>query len=105
MKELVSILSKASEAYYAKDEEIMSNYEYDKLYDELVSLEAELGVTLSNSPTVKVGYAAVDELPKERHESPMLSLDKTKSRDSNNGSTALVFPWISNSITSLTRWK
>ena len=81
MKELVSILSKASEAYYAKDEEIMSNYEYDKLYDELVSLETELGVTLSNSPTVKVGYAAVDELPKERHESPMLSLDKTKSRE------------------------
>ena len=81
MKELVSILSKASEAYYAKDEEIMSNYEYDKLYDELTALEAELGVTLSNSPTVKVGYAAVDELPKERHESPMLSLDKTKSRD------------------------
>ncbi len=81
MKELVSILSKASEAYYAKDEEIMSNYEYDKLYDELTALEAELGVTLSNSPTVKVGYAAVDELPKETHESPMLSLDKTKSRD------------------------
>ena len=45
MKELVSILSKASEAYYAKDEEIMSNYEYDKLYDELVSLEAELGAS------------------------------------------------------------
>ena len=81
MKELVSILSKASEAYYAKDEEIMSNFEYDKLYDELVSLENELGVTLSNSPTVRVGYEAVDELPKMQHESPMLSLDKTKSRD------------------------
>ena len=81
MKELVSILSKASEAYYAKDEEIMSNFEYDKLYDELVSLEEELGVTISNSPTVRVGYEAVDELPKMQHESPMLSLDKTKSRD------------------------
>ena len=81
MKELVGILSKASEAYYAKDEEIMSNFEYDKLYDELVSLENELGVTLSNSPTVRVGYEAVDELPKMQHESPMLSLDKTKSRD------------------------
>ncbi|MBR6303102.1 MAG: NAD-dependent DNA ligase LigA, partial [Lachnospiraceae bacterium] len=81
MKELVNVLSKASEAYYAKDEEIISNYEYDKLYDELVMLEKELGITLSNSPTVKVGYEAVDELPKERHESPMLSLDKTKSRE------------------------
>ncbi len=81
MKELIGILSKASEAYYAKDEEIMSNFEYDRLYDELVSLENELGVTLSNSPTVSVGYEAVDELPKERHASPMLSLDKTKSRD------------------------
>ncbi|MCR4618130.1 MAG: NAD-dependent DNA ligase LigA [Lachnospiraceae bacterium] len=81
MKELVAVLSKASEAYYAKDEEIMSNFEYDKLYDELVMLEEKLGVTLSNSPTVKVGYAAVDELPKERHESPMLSLDKTKDRE------------------------
>ncbi|MBR1861229.1 MAG: NAD-dependent DNA ligase LigA [Lachnospiraceae bacterium] len=81
MKELVSILSKASEAYYARDEEIMSNFEYDKLYDELAGLEKELGITLSGSPTVSVGYEAVDELPKERHESPMLSLDKTKSRD------------------------
>lgn len=81
MKELVNVLSKASESYYAKDEEIMSNYEYDKLYDELAELEKELGITLSNSPTVRVGFEAVDELPKERHESPMLSLDKTKSRE------------------------
>ena len=69
------------ESYYAKDREIMSNYEYDKLYDELVELEKETGVTLANSPTVNVGYEAVDELPKERHESPMLSLGKTKSRE------------------------
>ena len=56
----------------------MSNYEYDKLYDELVELEKETGVTLANSPTVNVGYEAVDELPKERHESPMLSLARRK---------------------------
>ncbi len=81
MKELVDILNKASEAYYAKDTEIMSNYEYDKLYDELVALEKETGITMSGSPTVNVGYAAVAELPKESHASPMLSLDKTKSRE------------------------
>ncbi len=81
MKELVDKLNEASKAYYAKDEEIMSNFEYDALYDELVSLEEELGVTLSNSPTVNVGYAAVDELPKEAHEKPMLSLAKTKERE------------------------
>ena len=81
MKELIAILNEASEAYYAKDREIMSNFEYDRLYDELVSLEEETGMTLSESPTVTVGYEAVDELPKERHESPMLSLAKTKSRE------------------------
>ena len=81
MRELVSLLNRASEAYYAKDEEIMSNFEYDRLYDELTELERELGVTLTDSPTVQVGYEAVDELPKERHESPMLSLAKTKSRE------------------------
>ena len=78
MKELVSLLNKASRAYYQKAQEIMSNYEYDRLYDELKELEDELGITLSNSPTVNVGYEVVSELPKERHESPMLSLDKTK---------------------------
>lgn len=78
MKELVELLNKASKAYYQDAEEIMSNYEYDKLYDELQELERELGITLSNSPTVRVGYEVVSELPKERHESPMLSLDKTK---------------------------
>ncbi len=81
MRELVSLLNKASEAYYARDQEIMSNFEYDGLYDELAELEKELGVTFADSPTVQVGYEAVDELPKERHESAMLSLAKTKSRE------------------------
>ncbi|MDE6739574.1 MAG: NAD-dependent DNA ligase LigA, partial [Lachnospiraceae bacterium] len=81
MKELVSILNKASEAYYAQDTEIMSNFEYDRLYDELTRLEEITGVTLADSPTVHVGYEAVEELPKERHERPMLSLSKTKSRE------------------------
>lgn len=81
MKELVTLLNQASEAYYAKDSEIMSNYEYDRLYDELTELEKETGVILSNSPTIQVGYEAVDDLPKERHERPMLSLGKTKSRE------------------------
>ena len=78
MLELVELLNKASRSYYQDAQEIMSNYEYDRLYDELQSLEKELGITLSNSPTVNVGYEVVSELPKERHESPMLSLDKTK---------------------------
>ena len=64
MRELVSLLNKASEAYYARDQEIMSNFEYDGLYDELAELEKELGVTFADSPTVQVGYEAVDELPK-----------------------------------------
>lgn len=81
IKYLVDVLNRAAEAYYAKNEEIMSNFEYDKLYDELEQLEAETGVVLANSPTVNVGYEAVEELPKERHESPMLSLGKTKSRE------------------------
>ena len=61
MRELVSLLNRASEAYYAKDEEIISNFEYDKLYDELTALEKELGVTLAESPSAKVGYEAVEE--------------------------------------------
>lgn len=81
MKELVELLSDASKSYYAQDKEIMSNFEYDKLYEELEKLEKETGVILANSPTVNVGYEAVDELPKERHEQPMLSLGKTKSRE------------------------
>lgn len=79
MTELIQVLNRASESYYAKDEEIMSNYEYDALYDELVALENETGVILSNSPTQKVGYESVDFLPKETHDKPMLSLNKTKS--------------------------
>ena len=81
MKALVEKLREASRAYYAQDKEIMSNYEYDKLYDELQALEQETGMVLTGSPTVSVGYEAVDELPKEAHESPMLSLDKTKERE------------------------
>ena len=81
IKYLVDVLNKASKAYYAEDREIMSNLEYDALYDELQRLEQETGVVLTNSPTVSVGYEAVEELPKERHVSPMLSLGKTKSRE------------------------
>ena len=79
MAELVDLLNRASKAYYQEDREIMSNKEYDDLYDELVSLEKESGVVMNNSPTVHVGYTVSDELVKERHERPMLSLDKTKS--------------------------
>ena len=78
MRELVELLNRASKAYYQEATEIMSNYEYDKLYDELLELEKELGITMSNSPTINVGYELLSELPKERHEKPMLSLDKTK---------------------------
>lgn len=79
MKELTQQLRLASQAYYQRDEEIMSNLEYDRLYDELVTLEKETGIVLSGSPTVTVGYESLEQLPKERHEAPMLSLDKTKS--------------------------
>ena len=78
MKELIPVLQKAGKAYYQEDREIMSNFEYDKLYDELETLEKETGITLAGSPTVSVGYEALEELPKEAHETPMLSLDKTK---------------------------
>lgn len=78
MEELVELLNRAGRAYYQESREIMSNYEYDALYDELTQLEKELQVTLAGSPTIHVGYEVVSELPKERHESPMLSLDKTK---------------------------
>lgn len=78
LKELVEILNQASEAYYQKDTEIMSNLEYDKLYDELVLLEQETGIVLANSPTIHVGYEVLSELEKQAHPSPMLSLDKTK---------------------------
>lgn len=78
IKELVEILNKASKAYYQDANEIMSNLEYDRLYDELTELEKETGMVMANSPTIHVGYEVVSELPKEHHDSPMLSLDKTK---------------------------
>ena len=78
LKELVSILNKASKAYYQENEEMMSNLEYDALYDELVVLEKETGIVLANSPTIHVGYEALSELEKQVHTHPMLSLDKTK---------------------------
>ena len=81
MRELIDKLNEANKAYYAEDREIMSNYEYDALYDELVKLEESTGITMSDSPTVNVGYSSVDELPKERHDKPMLSLGKTKDRE------------------------
>ena len=79
MKELIKILSEAGKAYYQESREIMSNYEYDRLYDELLSLEKETKTVLSGSPTQNVGYEVLSELPKEAHERPMLSLNKTKS--------------------------
>ena len=97
MRELVDILNEASKAYYAEDHEIMSNFEYDKLYDELVALEQETGITLSDSPTVHVGYEVVSELPKEKHPAPMLSLDKTKDVDQ-------LADWL-NDKTGLLSWK
>lgn len=81
IRELTNKLNAASKAYYQDAEEIMSNLEYDRLYDRLSQLEKESGIILSNSPTMRVGYEVLSELPKERHESPMLSLDKTKDRE------------------------
>ena len=81
MKHLVTELNKAAKAYYQEDREIMSNFEYDTLYDELLALEQETGTIFANSPTQKVGYEVLSELPKERHPSAMLSLDKTKDVD------------------------
>jgi len=78
MREKIDLLNKARRAYEQENREIMSNYAYDKLYDELLELEKETGTVLSNSPSIKVGYELLTGLPKERHEKPMLSLDKTK---------------------------
>ena len=78
MRELVELLNRARRSYEQENTEIMSNYEYDKLYDELQELEEKLGTRMANSPTVNVGYEVLSELPKERHERPMLSLDKTR---------------------------
>lgn len=82
MRDLITVLTEAGKAYYQESREIMSNFEYDKLYDELKELEERTGITLSHSPTQYVGYQVLSELPKEAHDTPMLSLDKTKSRDS-----------------------
>ena len=81
MKELTETLNEAAKVYYQGKDELMSNYEYDKLYDELVELEKNTGIVLAGSPTQRVGYEVLSELPKERHASPMLSLDKTKEVD------------------------
>lgn len=81
IKQLVAILNKARAVYEQGTDEIMTNFEYDKLYDELLELEKKTGVVLSNSPTQNVGYEVVSGLEKVNHETPMLSLDKTKSRD------------------------
>lgn len=81
MKELIDLLDQASRAYYQDAREIMSDHEYDTLYDALLKLEQETGIVMSGSPTQKVGYQILSELPKVAHEQPMLSLDKTKSQE------------------------
>ena len=81
MEEKIRILNEAAKAYYQEGREIMSNFEYDKLYDELLEMEAQSGMILSGSPTQKVGYEVLSELPKEAHPARMLSLDKTKDRN------------------------
>lgn len=102
IKELVEILNEASKVYYSGTDEIMSNYEYDKLYDELVALEEETGIRMAQSPTGKVGYEVLSELPKEKHESSMLSLDKTKSVEALAdfiGSQTAVLSWKLDGLT------
>lgn len=78
MQNLILLLNQASKAYYQESREIMPNHEYDRLYDMLEDLERETGVTLSKSPTMRVGYEVLSDLPKEKHPQEMLSLDKTK---------------------------
>ena len=97
INELVKTLNEAAKAYYQGTKEIMSNFEYDALYDELLSLEKETGVVLASSPTVNVGYEVLSELPKEHHEKPMLSLDKTKD-------VQALKEWVGNQKTILS-WK
>lgn len=82
IREKTELLNRAARAYYQDAEEIMSNFEYDRLYDELEALEKETGIVMGNSPTRRVGYEILSELPKEAHPSRMLSLDKTKDRAS-----------------------
>ena len=81
MKELIHTLNEAGKAYYQQNKEVMSNLEYDKMYDELLELEKKTNTVLSNSPTIHVGYELMTALEKEAHPSPMLSLDKTKEPD------------------------
>lgn len=81
MRELIALLNRASEAYYKENKEIISNFEYDRLYDELLGLESRSNTVLSGSPTYKVGYEVAESLPKKEHDTPMLSLDKTKSEE------------------------
>ena len=97
INELVKKLNEAAKAYYQGTKEIMSNFEFDALYDELVALEKETGVVLASSPTVNVGFEVLSELPKERHEKPMLSLDKTKD-------VQALKEWVGNQKTILS-WK
>ncbi len=102
MKELSETLKAASRAYYRDDDEIMSNLEYDRLYDELLALEKETGTVLAGSPSVSVGYEAQESLPKEKHESPMLFLDKTKSVDdlvSFAGNQQILLSWKLDGLT------
>lgn len=81
MKELIEVLNQASKSYYQENDEVMSNLEYDAMYDELVALENKLNTVLSGSPTEQVGYELLSSLPKEAHNSPMLSLSKTKEKE------------------------
>ena len=97
IKEKVKILNEAAEAYYQHNREIMPNIEYDRIYDELVALEKETGIVLSNSPTIHIGYELLSNLPKERHDKPMLSLDKTKD-------TEVLKSWLGKE-TGLLSWK
>lgn len=102
MKELSERLKLASKEYYQNDREIMSNFEYDRLYDELVQLEQETGTVLAGSPTITVGYEALESLPKEAHESPMLSLDKTKETEaliSFAGAQEILISWKLDGLT------
>ena len=108
MQNLIVLLNQASRAYYQESREIMSNFEYDRLYDQLVELEKETGVTLSKSPTMEVGYEVLSDLPKEAHPSKMLSLDKTKDRDqlvSWLGSQKGVLSWKLDGLTIVLTYK
>ena len=108
MKELHGVLKEAARAYYQDAKEIMSNFEYDKLYDELVELEKETGVVLAGSPTVEIGYEVATELPKAEHESPMLSLDKTKEVEALKnwlGSQRGILSWKLDGITTVLTYR